>query len=324
MELTANGHQLDTSTDSFGELDDSAALRSDPSALRERLEADGYLFFRGLLDPELIGSARAELLAKYAIVGEVDPRHPIDEAIAGDRKGLGTANLRALSEGLRNGMAYRRLVEGPEMLDLHGDLFGEPAVCFDMRWPRFARPGEGCGFHCDGPYMWRATRRITSSWIPLGRVRREEGALLLLEGSHVSEDLWSGYLAMDADEDGLVWLDENPEKVRRRYGRRWLTTDFSPGDVLCFSMAMLHGALDNRSATGRCRLTSDTRYQPASEPADPRWNGPDFPAHGRDKVFYPGLGTWNNAEFMDEWKPVDEFGRLDIGTKDHPGRRRGP
>jgi hypothetical protein len=57
-------------------------------------------------------------------------------------------------------------------------------------------------------------------------------------------------------------------------------------------------------------LSSDSRYQRIDEPADPRWNGPDFDAHGGGKVFYPGLGKWNNVEFQDEWKSVDEHGRL--------------
>ena len=133
---------------------------------------------------------------------------------------------------------------------------------------------------------------------------------MLLEESHVNERLAAGYLRADADVDGLQWLDDDPTVVQQQYGRRWLSADFEPGDVLCFGMHMLHGAFDNRSPVGRCRLTSDTRYQPASEPADSRWNGADFDGHGGDRVFYPGLGRWNNDDFQDEWKDVDADGRL--------------
>ena len=35
-----------------------------------------------------------------------------------------------------------------------------------------------------------------------------------------------------------------------------------------------------------------------------------FGGHGGRRVFYPGLGSWNNADFQDEWKDVDESGRL--------------
>ena len=59
-------------------------------------------------------------------------------------------------------------------------------------------------------------------------------------------------------------------------------------------------------------MTSDTRYQLVWEEIDERWNGANPEAHCRDKVFLPGLGTWNNIEFQDEWKQVDEYGRLVI------------
>jgi hypothetical protein len=42
-------------------------------------------------------------------------------------------------------------------------------------------------------------------------------------------------------------------------------------------MYTAHGALDNR--TDRLRLSSDSRYQLASEPIDERWVGPDPVGH---------------------------------------------
>lgn len=310
--LTANGHPVDTSAERFGELEPANAVLDDPAAMRDVMADRGHLFFRQLLDPEIVRAARHEILMKYAIIGEIDDRHPVDDAIAGDGAGVRAANLRAFSESVRTGAAYLRVTDAPEVLAVHEALLDGQVRSFDMRWPRFVRPGEGCGFHCDGPYMNRGTSRIFSSWIPLGRVDRSEGALILLENSHRSEKLHSGYLAADADRDGLTWLDADPSVVQADYGTRWLTTDFRPGDVLCFGMHMLHGALDNQSPTGRCRLSSDSRYQRIDEPADPRWNGDDFEGHGGRRVFYPGLGQWNNDDFQDEWKDVDEFGRIQL------------
>jgi hypothetical protein len=310
MQLTANGHDVDLGADRFGELTPMNHLLGDTDGLREVLAEQGHLFFRGLLPAERVLAAREEILLKYAVVGEIDDRHPIDDAIAGDRLGLEHANLRALSNSIRTGAQYLSITDAPEMLELHGALLDGEVRSFDMRWPRFVRPGEGCGFHCDGPYMNRGTSRVVSSWIPLGRVNREEGALILLEDSHRSERLHEGYLRSDADRDGLMWLDDDPVAVQNAYGKRWLTTDFRPGDVLCFGMHTLHGALDNRSPVGRCRLSSDSRYQRIDDPADPRWSGTDFSGHGGSRVFYPGLGSWNNADFQDEWKDIDERGRL--------------
>jgi ectoine hydroxylase-related dioxygenase (phytanoyl-CoA dioxygenase family) len=310
--LTANGFPVDTSPSRFGELEVANDLLGDGAALREAMDERGYLFFRRLIEPDIVAAARHEVLLKYAILGEVDDRHPIDDAIAGDAGAVATANLRAFSESVRTGARYLAVTDAPEVVAVHGALLGGEVRSFDMRWPRFVRPGEGCGFHCDGPYMNRGTSRIFSSWIPLGRVDRHEGALLLLEGSHRSQRLHDGYLRADADRDGLTWLDDDPTAVLDQYGTRWLTADFRPGDVLCFGMHMLHGALDNRSPTNRCRLSSDSRYQRVDEPADPRWNGAEFEGHGGRRVFYPGLGRWNNADFQDEWKHVDEHGRLDL------------
>ena len=314
--LTANGHPLDTSPDRLGELEPVNDLLGAPAALRNAMAEQGHLFFRRLLDPEVVLAARHEVLQKYAILGEIDDRHPVDDAIAGDGNAVLSANLRAFSESVRSGSAYLAVTDAPEVLAVHEALLDGPVRSFDMRWPRFVRPGEGCGFHCDGPYMNRGTDRIFSSWIPLGRVDRHEGALIILENSHRSEKLHAGYLRADADRDGLTWLDDDPNVVQQEYGSRWLTIDFEPGDMLCFRMDTLHGALDNRSESGRCRLSSDSRYQRIDEPADPRWNGEDFEGHGGRRVFYPGLGRWNNDDFQDEWKDVDEMGRLLLRPED--------
>ena len=306
--LTANGHPIEELADLRSSID----VLDDAGELRRRMADDGYLFLPGLLPVDRVMAARIEILTKYAVIGEVDDRHGVDEAIAGDRAALGAANLRAFSASVRSGHHYLSVTDAPEVLAVHEALLDGPVRSFDFHWPRFVRPGEGCGFHCDGPYMNRGTdtSRVFSSWIPLGRVHRHEGALMILEGSHTNPDLHAGYLAMDADRDGLVWLDDDPSVVREAYGTRWLSADFEAGDVLCFSMHTLHGAIDNASPVGRCRLTSDTRYQRIDEPADPRWNGDEIEGHGGARVFYPGLGSWNNADFADEWKHVDEHGRL--------------
>jgi ectoine hydroxylase-related dioxygenase (phytanoyl-CoA dioxygenase family) len=319
MQLTHNGHPLDTSPDRFGELLDSSDLLGDPDAFRARFDHDGYLFFRGLIDADVVGAARHEILSKYAILGEIDDRRPLDDAIAADGHAVPYANVRAFSESVRTGHHYLSVTDAPELLAVHEKLLGGPVRSFDFRWPRFVRPGEGCGFHCDGPYMNRGTSRIVSSWIPLGRVHPHEGALVVLENSHRSEGLHSGYLQADADVDGLEWLDADPVVTQEKYGGRWLTTEFEAGDVLCFGMHTLHGAIDNASPTNRCRLSSDSRYQRIDEPADPRWNGATIEGHGGSRVFYPGLGNWNNADFQDEWKDVDERGRLHLkGTISGP------
>ena len=60
-----------------------------------------------------------------------------------------------------------------------------------------------------------------------------------------------------------------------KYGSKWKTTDFAAGDVLIFSMQTLHMSTTNM--TNKARISCDTRWQPSSEPLDPRytWDRPD-------------------------------------------------
>ncbi|MEM9200747.1 MAG: phytanoyl-CoA dioxygenase family protein [Actinomycetota bacterium] len=308
--LRFSGTPVRLDGDRVGALEDSSSLLLDAEALVDRYEREGYLYLPGLIDSELVLAARTELLQKYAIVGEIDDRQPLDDAIAGDRAGLASANMRVLTESLRTGHHYESVILHKPLIDVVGTLLGGGVRPYDFRWPRLARPGEGCGYHCDGPYMSRGTDKHLSVWIPLGRVLPHEGGLMVLEGSHRNEELANGYLKMDADRDGLVWLSDDPADVQDRYGKRWLTTNFAPGDALVFSMSTVHGAFDNLSPEQRCRLSTDSRYLLAGEVPDERWNGDDLNPHGPGRVFYPGLGSWDNADFQDEWKYVDEAGRL--------------
>jgi ectoine hydroxylase-related dioxygenase (phytanoyl-CoA dioxygenase family) len=59
--------------------------------------------------------------------------------------------------------------------------------------------------------------------------------------------------------------------LRCKYGGRWLSSEFEAGDVLIFGMFTIHASLDNHSPS--IRLSSDSRYQLASEPVDERWVG---------------------------------------------------
>lgn len=310
QKLYSNKVEIDTSDSCFGSLRESQDILGDVEALRTRMNKDGYLFFRQFLDPAEVLEARQEILLKFAIIGEVDGTHPIIDGIEGHSEAIDKVNLRAFNQSLRDGLAYRNIIYHPRLLDFYSQLLEGNARPYDYRWPRFVRPGEGCGIHCDGPYMSRGTERVYSSWIPLGDVSMVEGGLIVLEKSEHHAELLEDYFSKDADKDQVEWLSTDPAALQKKFGARWLSADFKAGDVLCFTMQTVHGALDNMSPTRRCRLTSDSRYQLESEEFDERWNGESPEAHGYDKVFFPGLGSWKNREFRDEWKPVDENGRL--------------
>ena len=73
---------------------------------------------------------------------------------------------------------------------------------------------------------------------------------------------------MDRDHvDG--WFSKNPRHLTTTYGGHWATTSFRAGDVLIVSMRTIHASTTN--VTPRYRLSSDTRYQLATDPIDERW-----------------------------------------------------
>ena len=176
-------------------------------------------------------------------------------------------------------------------------FFGEPVRHFDFTWFRSVAPGSGTPPHCDSVYMNRGTLDLYTAWTPIGDVPLEVGGLIVLEKSHQHARLRAGYSTKDVDKfcsnrvgDGYTgmggggnitpsgWLSKNPRKLRENLGGRWLTADFRAGDLLCFSIFTVHASLDNHSE--QIRLSSDSRYQKASEPADERWIGKNPIGHG--------------------------------------------
>lgn len=311
-DLFCGGIKLDTSRDMFGELRESNDILDSVDAQIRRMAQDGYLLFRGLIDRNVVLEARREILLKYAIIGEIDAiNHPTMDSIYQEKSFVDQVNLVAFTESIRTGKAYQEVVLNPNLLEFYRRFLGGPVRCFDFKWPRFVRPGEGTGVHSDVVYIGRGTRNLWSSWIPIGDVTKQEGSLIILENSHRSPELAS-YWKKDADQEKMGWLSDDLVELQERLGGRWLTTDFRAGDVLCFSIYLAHASLDNHSPDKRCRLTSDTRYQLAADALDDRWNGEVKNPHGgAPKVFLPGLGkSNNNKEFEEEWKPIDQFGRL--------------
>lgn len=299
--LTANGYIIDRGVASFGLLRDSTAWAGDGAALRERLAEDGYVFLRKLLD---VGAVRR---VQELIGAELSRRGVLDEAT--DRQAhvfpaRAGVNLYEVVTGLDE-IELRALTRHPALLSVFARIFDEDARPFDYCCPRIAAPGT-CEFpHADWVYMCRGTPKLLTAWIPLMDVPLVRGPLMILEGSHRENRLTREYLRMDADRLGVLdglrvkhgrlvrggRYSRRPDKTREEFGTRWLSADYEMGDVIIFSTRGLHATLDNRTAGFRASV--DVRFQPASEPMDPRFSGQNPVAHAhRDRSIldvYPRL-----------------------------------
>jgi len=281
----SQGVALDPNPESFGELECSASLLADPGALRRRMEENGYLFLRAFFAREDVLAARRTVVGRMDAKGWLEPgTDPMDGVL---RQGVNPKLAPELGE---NNAELIRLLYTGRIMEFYRSLFGEEVLHFDFTWFRTVGAGFGTRPHCDVVYMGRGTRdRLYTAWVPIGDVPIKLGGLMLLEGSHRQQERLRNYLKRDVDayctngrhaqeiESGKkIWdwdgsLSKDPASLRARLGGRWLTTNFQAGDLLTFPMHMIHASLDN--PTGRVRRSSDSRYQPASQPADERWVG---------------------------------------------------
>ena len=304
MMLTSQKKPLDLSPDAFGTLADSSALVSDGVAMRAALERDGYLFLPSALDSDLVGEARAECLRRLSDAEALEPGTDPLDAVA--RKDCGSYFSPQLAEG---NAPLHQLLYGGAMMAIYERLLGGAVRPFDFTWLRAVSPGSGTAPHCDTVYMGRGTDELFTSWTPLGDIPRSIGGLIVLEKSHERTDVTGDYLKQDVDsyciggpgeeavksgklhwehwqKPGEPWdgtLSHDPPALLKTFGGRWLTADYKIGDVLIFTIRTVHASLDNGS--DRIRLSADTRYQRASDPADERWivapDGGAPPGHDR-------------------------------------------
>jgi hypothetical protein len=291
--LRAGGFVLEGSADTLGWLRDSSNVVEDGSALRQQLAEDGYVLIRGALDRQEVLEARREVTRRLAELGLLDPAHdPMDAVALKDPPNRGNL-MRTLTVG--NEPLHKVLYAGRMIEILRRLLATDDVRHFDYTWFRAVSPGKGTPPHCDSVYMNRGTLNLYTAWTPIGDCTLEMGGLMILEGSVHNRRLRQTYAARDVDSYCTnktgnaakdAWergkggvLSCNPARLRRGLGGRWLTSEFRAGDVLIFSIFTVHASLDNHSR--HVRLSSDSRYQPASEPADERWIGANPPAHGK-------------------------------------------
>jgi hypothetical protein len=287
--LTSGGFEIDTDSESFGYLKESRPSES-VEELRGRMDEEGYLFLPGFFHRADVAKVRRAICDVLFAEGLIEAP---DNAIA--KAGIEMYFRPDIANQSSARPLLEELIYGPKMMEFFTGFLGGDAMHYDYTWLRTIAPGKGTYPHCDVVYMGRGTPNVYTAWTPLGDIPLEVGGLILLEGSHKDPELRQTYCRMDVDTacknrsnesqlnaagfPGFGALSYDMPEVRRKLGRRLLTArEYKMGDLLIFSIFTVHGSLDNPSR--EIRISSDSRYQLASEPADERWIGQNPPAHG--------------------------------------------
>jgi Phytanoyl-CoA dioxygenase (PhyH) len=285
--LTSNGYVLDESPRRLGDLQPVPDNeRDDHDALWARLRRDGYLYFRGFFDPDVVADFRRYYFAALA---------PSGLTAAGSDPAVGIASDAPVDQSILRHILFQQVIPGPEyaafclqpaIRDFYEWFLGGQPLLHRRKIIRHTRPGEnGIGTatqaHYDLVYLREGTDRVLSSWIPLGDCPVSRGGLIYLEGSHerILAEERAGTLkrpatSMTADLPGLA----------EEHDARWLAADYRAGDMVVHSAYTVHASTDNADSAEVMRLSTDIRYQRAAEPIDWRW---------RDDWYHDDIRLWD-------------------------------
>jgi ectoine hydroxylase-related dioxygenase (phytanoyl-CoA dioxygenase family) len=272
--VTSNGVEVPFDPQHFAPLVDSTDRRGDPAVLRERYRRHGYLYLRGVIDPERLRRLRAAYFGAFD-PSYLDHRYPVEAGIFSGRRPSslpdhGTVGHPAYSfvrsetfAGLANDPVLGELAE--HVLDGPCRILPRQIIRhFDRSTPRASRA------HRDHRYLDAGSDRLLTMWIPLTDTPLATGGLVYLEDSN---DLDTAEL------DGLRAVHDRPDDPRpishdlawvaEQTGRRWRWADFRAGDVAIHSPRVIHASLD--TTTDAMRLSADLRFLAAGERPDHRW-----------------------------------------------------
>ncbi len=272
---------------SLAPLQTLEASTRDPAALSQRLQQQGYLFVRGLIDPENVGRLRSDirqLLIRYGFTVD-DPEQELkwsgrmpesNELTPSGRIGRMISDLPSLAEVIHDRELFRFLgtlfdgevfswVENADRVRvMFQDL--EPTDTGGQRFD-YATPAHQDGYHFRVSFV--------TCWVALMDINLATGGLAVRKGSHregIHQHWYRG--------SRYLGIPQNPDQVRQMARRgavsvagdtapddspkTWLRSDYRAGDVLIFHPHMMHRGLPNRSR--QLRVSGDFRYQRRGDP----------------------------------------------------------
>ncbi len=246
-------------SDALKEFRGSNDALDDGPELRRRIAEEGYLFFRGLQDADLMLALRRDMLSVIAEAGWLVPGTDPADGIADPSRACteGDPEYTEVYSAVYRLESFHRSGHWPEVLELMGKIIGQPVLPHPQKiarlwFPKFSdhtTPVHQDFVHFQGNFD------TYTCWAPVGDCPIELGPLAILPRSHELEHLLDHHFSL-----GAGGLKIEPGELEGE----WYSTDFELGDTLVFNALMVHKALPNLTAD-RLRVSLDNRYQAASD-----------------------------------------------------------
>jgi ectoine hydroxylase-related dioxygenase (phytanoyl-CoA dioxygenase family) len=279
----------------FADMTVSNDLLEDRDALRARLEDEGYLYFRGLIEPDRILALRHDICTVLAARGWIVGGVKLTEAEA---RGMpvreGDEEYFTAYDEVQSLESFHTLAHDDDLIAAVRNALGDTAFPHPLKVARLVFPTEpevSTPPHQDFLNN-QGTSRLTAAWIPLGDCPMKQGTLAVLRGSHKYGVLPLEFSLGPGNRQAVV-----PNELRDRL--TWVSNDFSAGDVLLFTALTVHASLHN--ATSRLRLSVDFRYQCEGEEASDLVLQPHFGRQSWEQIY----AGWESDEFKYYWRDLD-------------------
>jgi ectoine hydroxylase-related dioxygenase (phytanoyl-CoA dioxygenase family) len=270
---------------------DSTALLDRPDLLRSRLDDDGYLFVRQVVDKCQLEELREQITAICASHHWLRPATAVIDAIPAVEPCVeGEPRYFEVYDEVQRLEALHALPHHESVRRIMSAVLGEHAFPHPLSIARLAFPRNERWTtppHQDYPNN-QGTADLYAIWMPLGDCPVERGSLSILRGSHTCGIAPLEFSLGDGNRKAV--LDE------RFAGLDWVGGDLSTGDALVFHSHTVHRALPNRS--DRLRLSVDYRFQREGEPLTEGCLQPHFGRLTWDEIY----GGWTRPELQYYWR----------------------
>lgn len=258
----------------------------DAETLRQRLDDEGHLFFKGRIPKPDLNAVYEDIWQLCVEKNWVDS----DGSIVADPPIIeGEERFWEVYDPLQklesfHALAHHFSILEPLALVLSEPVFVHPRNIGRISFPQatqFATPP-----HQDFPLIQGASATFTG-WFPLMDCPKELGGLTVLKGSH-KQGLYKVHDALGAGGMGISTEDLEFE---------WAACDYEAGDLLIFHSHTVHKALPNETQ-GQIRISADFRYSALSQPVVADGLEPHFGRLSWEEI-YEG---WQNKDIQYYWQ----------------------